>query len=189
MAYPIFEAALELRQSGGTRALHGRFNYSSTATIRDRGHVRKERFEPRAFRYAIDQDQERRIDLLVGHSYDRPLASRQAGTLIIEDSDDAVTFVATLPDDPPSWVVDAERAVAAGLMTGLSPGFSVPPTSAVPDAEALEDEAGNPGVQVRVIREAVLHEFSLVTRPAYQDAAVDIRSLTDRTRGRTRLWL
>ena len=187
--FPIFDGALELRRSGGARTLHGRFNYGSTATIRDRGRVRKERFQPRAFRYAIDQDPERRIDLLVGHDYGKPLASRKAGTLDIADGDDAVTFEARLPDDPPSWVIDAERAIAAGLMLGLSPGFTVPPTSAVPDAEVLEDEPGNAGVQVRVIREAVLREFSVVTAPAYTDAAVDIRADLLAPARRRRLWL
>ena len=189
--FPIFEAdELEIRRSGRTRTLSGRFNYGSMATIRDRGRVRKERFEPRAFRFAIE-DGSRQIDVLVGHSFDKPLASRKAGTLDIADGDDGVTFEARLPDDPPSWVIDAERAIAAGLMTGLSPGFTIPPASAVPDAERLEPEPGNPGVQVRVIREAVLREFSVVTAPAYADAAVDLRGEhfgREPTR-RRRVWL
>ena len=188
--YPIFDGNLEIRQSGRGRVLGGRFNYRSMATIRDRGRVRKERFESRAFRFAIEQEPERRIDILVGHDYGKPIASRQAGTLTIEDSADAVTFEAVLPDDPPSWVIDAERAIAAGLMTGLSPGFTVPPSSAVPDAERLEDEPGNPGVQVRVIHEAVLREFSVVTSPAYTDAAVDLRANDPMTEPRRRrIWL
>ena len=174
--FPIFEAAkLEIRRSGGMRILSGRFNYGSMATIRDRGRVRKERFEPRAFRFAIE-DEARQIDVLVGHDYGKPIASRKAGTLQIADGEDGVTFEAQLPDDPPSWVVDAEKSIAAGLMVGLSPGFTVPPASAVPDAERLEDEPGNPGVQIRVIRAAVLREFSIVTAPAYPDAAVDLRA-------------
>ena len=189
--FPIFEAAeLEIRRSGGMRILSGRFNYGSMATIRDRGRVRKERFEPRAFRFAIE-DETRQLDILVGHDFGKPIASRKAGTLAIADSDDGVTFEARLPDDPPSWVVDAERAIAAGLMTGLSPGFTVPPASAVPDAERLEPEPGNPGVQIRVIREAVLREFSIVTAPAYADAEVDLRGEhfgLERKR-RRRVWL
>ena len=190
-AFAIFEAGeLEIRRSGRTRTVHGRFNYGSTAIIRDRGRVRKERFEPRAFRFAIEDDS-RQIDVLVGHSFDKPLASRKAGTLEIADGDDGVTFEARLPDDPPSWVVDAERAIAAGLMTGLSPGFTVPPASAVPDAERLEPEPGNPGVQIRVIREAVLREFSIVTAAAYVDAEVDLRAehLARTGDRRRRVWL
>ena len=189
--FPIFEAAeLEIRRSGGTSTLIGRFNYGSQATIRDRGRVRKERFEPRAFRFAIE-DETRQLDVLVGHDFGKPIASRKAGTLEIADGDDGVLFEARLPDDPPSWVVDAEKSIAAGLMVGLSPGFTVPPASAVPDAERLEPEPGNPGVQVRVIREAVLREFSVVTAPAYPDAAVDLRAedFGREPKRRRRLWL
>ena len=189
--FPVFEASkLEIRRSGDKRILTGRFNYGSTATIRDRGRVRKERFEPRAFNFAIE-DETRQLDILVGHDYGKPIASRKAGTLEIEDSADAVNFEARLPDDPPSWAVDMEKSVAAGLMVGLSPGFVVPPASVVPDAERFEDEPGNPGVQIRVIRAAVLREFSVVTAPAYPDAAVDLRA-DDFGRApnrRRRLWL
>ena len=188
--FAIFEAGeLEIRRSGGSRTVRGRFNYSSMATIRDRGRVRKERFEPGAFRYAIEDDS-RQIDVLVGHDFGKPLASRKAGTLEIVDGDEAVEFEARLPDDPPSWVIDAERAIAAGLMTGLSPGFTVPPASAVPDAERLEPEPGNPGVQIRVIRAAVLREFSVVTAAAYQDATVDLRADNPApVQRRRRVWL
>ena len=61
-------------------------------------------------------------------------------------------------------------------MTGLSPGFVVPPKDVVPNAEAVLPEAGNPGVGIRVIRAAVLREFSIVTSPAYEDAAVTLRA-------------
>ena len=37
--------------------------------------MRKERFEPGAFRYAIEDDS-RAIDVLVGHDFGKPLASR-----------------------------------------------------------------------------------------------------------------
>ena len=76
-------------------------------------------------------------------------------------------------------------------MVGLSPGFTVPPASAVPDAERLEDEPGNPGVQIRVIRAAVLREFSIVTAPAYPDAAVDLRAehFGREPARRRRVWL
>ena len=189
--FPVFDGKLEIRRAGGRSTLSGRFNYGSVATIRDRGRVRKERFESRAFRYAIE-DEQRRIDILVGHDFGKPIASRKAGTLEIADGDDGVTFEARLPDDPPSWVVDAEKSIAAGLMVGLSPGFTVPPASVVPGAERLEPEPGNPGVQIRVISEAVLREFSVVTAPAYADAAVDLRGEhfggREPTR-RRRLWL
>ena len=173
--------ALEIRQEGGARVLRGVFPYNTLATVSDRGSVRKERIRPRAFAFTIDNPVDRfgnevRIDLLVGHDFGKPIASRQSGTLSIVDGDDAVRFEARLPADPPSWVVDTEKAIDAGIMTGLSPGFRVPPRSAVPNAETLTPEPGNPGVQIRDVNEAVLREMSVVTSGAYHAAGVELRA-------------
>ena len=54
------------------------------------------------------------------------------------------------------------------------------------------DEPGNPAVGIRSIRAAVLREFSVVTNPAYDDAAVELRNdLTGSSRipGAETLWL
>ncbi len=176
--FAIFPGELEIRAKGGQRHLRGRFPYRSIATIAATGTVRKERFEPRAFRFAID-DPERDIHLLRGHSYDQPLASKRAGTLVLDDTDDALRFEATLPEaaDMPSYMTDTVRMIGAGLMAGISPGFRVPPATAVANAEGVEPEPGNPAVQVRVIRQAVLHELSIVTRPAYPDTEAAVRAM------------
>ena len=167
----------ELRQRGGGLVLSGRFPYRSRAVVRDRGRVRKEEFRQRAFAFAVEEP-EREIHLLSGHSFDRPLASKRRGTLRLEDRDDGLRFEADLPEEAaqPSWMRDTVLALEAGLVGGISPGFSVPPVSAVPNAEELIPEPGNPGVQIRVIRQAVLHELSLVTRPAYPETDVDLRA-------------
>ena len=73
-------------------------------------------------------------------------------------------------------MLDAEKAILNGTMKGLSPGFRVPPISAVPNAERLIPEPGNPGVQIRLISDAVLREFSIVTAGIYDDASVELRS-------------
>ena len=183
---------LEIRQGESGRSLRGRFPYGSRATVRDRGRVRKETFGPRAFRFAVE-DGEREVHLLSGHSYDRPLATKRGGTLKLEDRDDALIFEAMLPEEAqqPSWMRDTILALQGGLVGGISPGFRVPPASAVPDAERLIPEPGNPGVQIRQINQAVLHELSLVTRPAYPETDVDLRAEQldpDRIR-RWRPWL
>ena len=149
--YAAFEGNLEIRQFGGARSIVGTFNYGTTGTVSDRGRVRKESFASRAFRFAIDKEPDRKIDLLIGHDFGKPIASRQSGSLVIADSAEAVTFTATLPEEAltPSWVLDVEKAIANGTMKGLSPGFRVPPVSAVPNAERLIPEPGNPGVQIR----------------------------------------
>ena len=120
----------------------------------------------------------RNVDLLSGHSFDRPLASLLAGTLELTDGRDGLRFEATLPadDDQPSWMVDTVRAVDAGLARGISPGFRMPPPSVVANAETEEPEPGNPGVTIRVIRQALLPELSIVTRPAYTGSSVELRA-------------
>ena len=57
-------------------------------------------------------------------------------------------------------------------MGGISPGFRVAP---IEGAEILVPEPGNPGIMIREIREAVLFEISLVTRPAYPETTVSRR--------------
>lgn len=170
-----FPGELEIRQRG--RILAGSFPYGRTATRSDRGRVRKERFSKRAFRFAL-RDPRREINLLFGHSFDRPLASRSAGTLRLTETDDALSFEATLPplDRQPTHVRDARLSVQSGLSTGLSPGFQVPPRAVVPDAEIEIPEPGNPGVFIRQINHAVLYEISIVTRAVYAGAFVEARA-------------
>lgn len=176
--YPaIWPGTIEIRQRG--RTLRGTFPYRSTATVRDRGRVRKERFGRRAFRYTVSGAGEvEEVNLLAGHAFDSPLASRSAGTLTLREDEEALTFEATLPpaNRQPTWMRDSVLAVQGGLYTGISPGFRVPPADVVPDAEELIPEPGNPDVLIRVINAAVLYELSLVTRPAYPDTALDIRA-------------
>ena len=178
--YAAWAGSLEIRQLDGARELTGVFPYNSLATINDgrSSRVRKERFSSRAFAFAINVEPTRKMDLLVGHDFGKPIASRQSGTLTITDADDAVRFTAQLPPEhlTPSWVVDAEKAIANGTMTGLSPGFRVPPPDVVRGAERLLPEPGNPSVQIRQIDAAVVREWSVVSAGAYDDAGVALRS-------------
>lgn len=170
----IFPTDLEIRRRG--RVLSGSFAYGKLATISDRGRVRKEVFLSHAFSFSVEAA-EREINLLAGHSFDSPLASKLNGSLRLKDGADALRFEATLPAaaDRPSWVEDTVRAVRAGMVGGISPGFRIPPKSAVPNAQRLVPEPGNEGVMIREISEANLYELSLVTRPAYDGTEVDLR--------------
>ena len=173
----VWPVDLEIRQEGQRPVITGRFPYGEMATIGDRGTVRKEMFAPRAFEYAIN-DPTREINFLYGHSFNRPLASRKAGTFTLEDRADSVAFEAVLPpeSEQPTWVRDFLYARRAGLVGGISPGFRVPPRTAVSAAETLDQEPGNPGVMIRTIRAAVLGEFSAVTRPAYLGTEIEERA-------------
>ena len=170
-AIPV-DGGLRIRQDGGDSWLDGYFPYNTNATINDRGSVRKESFRPGAFSFTIGEG--RRIDLLVGHDFGKPLANTANGSLVFDDGPEALRFSARMPSDAPSWTDDALRSVEAGLMTGLSPGYRVPPSRVVPDAEELVPEEGNPGVSIRVYNAVVLREMSLVTNPSFEDAVVDL---------------
>ena len=190
----VYPGFLEIRRGGGRGQIYGRFPYGAVATRTDRGRVRKETFAPGAFDFAI-ADESREINLLVGHDFGQPLAGRRSQTREITGNAEAVEFLATLPDESrqPTWMRDAVLSIDAGLMTGLSPGFRVPPSTAVPNAEELIPEAGNPDVFVRRVNQAVLYEFSMLTRGAYEDASVELRDWQTADSGLTipgdDLWL
>lgn len=153
--------SLELRAEGGATRLRATFPYGRQAEIAP---GRFEVIAPRAFAARIAAGEE--IHLLAGHSYDRPLASRSAGTLTLTDGDDALHLEATL-DDSTSWSKDFLAAHRAGLIKGLSPGFRVPR-----GGERIEQRAS--GVH-RTITAADLFEVSTVTRPAYPEAQIEAR--------------
>lgn len=169
---------LEVRQLGGRPTITGRFPYKSLAVMSDRGAVRKESIEPGAFAYTLD-DPDRDVHLLVGHSFDKPLASRKAKSLTLKDTEDFLEFIAQIPEgaDRASHVVDALAMLGAGLIQGVSPGFRVPPKDVVPGAEKLEPEKGNPSVFIRRLFQLMLFELSLVTKPAYEQSRAALRSL------------
>lgn len=178
---PVFEGGqLEIRQEGGARLLHGTFPYGGLAVISDRGSLRKETISPGAFRYAIDNTVDRtgteiRLDILIAHDWNRPIASRQSGSLTIRDTGKEVVFDATLPDPAPSWVVDMERAVGAGIQTGLSPGFRPVPNTIARNAVTFTKEAET-GVEIRNVNVAMLREMSVVTSGGYHGANVELRA-------------
>lgn len=160
------------------RRLKGRFPYGKRATLSDGGKTgrpQKETFAPRAFAYRVDRPEED-IHLLIGHSYDRPIASRGAGTLDLVDRDDALTFTAIIDEETQeiSWVQDFFRAFNAGLVGGISPGFRLPPPRAVAKPEVVTEEDPREGTAlIRTILAALLYELSLVTRPAYDETEVE----------------
>jgi hypothetical protein len=156
---------LELRRdaNGGAR-LTGRFPYGSETELAP---GRAEVIEPRAFAARIDAKAD--IHLLAGHDYEKPLASRAAGTLSISDTPEGVVFEA-LVDAGTTWARDFLAAHAAGLVRGLSPGFRVSP-----GGERIE-RRGN-GL-LRRITAGELFELSAVTVPAYPAAQLEARNWT-----------
>jgi len=190
MLHSFEMGSLEVRKRASQGlALHGRFPYGKRAVLsdggRNGGRPRKEVIAPRAFAYRVDRPEED-IHLLVGHSYDRPLASRSAGTLILEDTEDALTFEATITEEMQavSYVQDILRSIRAGLTVGISPGFRIPPPRAVEKAEEVTEEDPSEGIAlIRTIFQALLYELSIVTRPAYDEAQVEERNWQPNPKG------
>ncbi len=175
--YAVLVGSIEVRRrGGGGRILSGSFPYGKMATRSDSGRVRKERFASRAFSFALREKRE--VHLLSGHEFSKPLASVRAGSLRLSDSAKALTFEATIPAaaEQPTWIRDVVLALDAGLIGGISPGFRVAP---IDGAEVLIPEPGNPEVSIREIREALLFELSLVTRPAYPETTVSRREVEE----------
>jgi Escherichia/Staphylococcus phage prohead protease len=188
MLYAAHAGRIEVRRAGGDTRLSGRFPYGERAVLSDGGRTgrpQKEVIEPEAFSYRVDLPDED-IHLLFGHDFDMPLASKLTDTLMLKDSPAALTFEAIIPPAIAETTHgrDVLALITAGLAIGLSPGFRIPPKRTVPDAEEIEEEedegpdSENRGAIIRHVRQALLYELSIVTRPAYSKAQVQMRNWT-----------
>ena len=89
------KGGLEVRTSAdGSTVLRGRFPYAIPTVLSDGREKRQEVFEARAFGASVAEGGD--VHLLVHHDMNKPLASRAAGSLTLEDTDEALTFEATL---------------------------------------------------------------------------------------------
>ena len=187
----VVSAREEVRQRG--RGLAGRFDYNTPTVLRNRGRRRKQTVRPGAFRFAI-QDETREINLLLGRDYDKPLASKQAGTLQLIDNPEALEFfVDELPDT--SYVRDFRAGLSSGaFVAGIAMLFTVPPPSVVPEAVEIIPDPDNPDVSVQIVNEAVLTAIAVTTRPPrgnpgeVSERAAEAALLAGKQR-RRRVWL
>ena len=175
----IFPGRLEVRKkSNGSRVIRGRFPYNKTAILTDggnKGRPVKERFKPRSFTYRLE-DPLADIHLLVGHDYDKPLASKLTGTLTFKDTLAALFLEALILDTVAETTHgrDILALIGAGLAVGLSPGFRIPPKQTVPNAETITEEDPSEGrAVIRTINDALLYEMSVVTLPAYKESLIE----------------
>ena len=150
----------EVRASGD--GLTGAFFYNSDVHISDSGKVRKQRFKPGAFAYALTEP-DREITLTLGDG-SRQLASKQAGSLILKDTPQALKFeVKRLPKT--SYARDFLELLKAGSAApAVVPIFSRVPKSMSKDSDFDEEEKGNPGVFRRVFNSALLTGLSILLR-------------------------
>lgn len=179
---------LEVRRSKrGGRRLKGRFPYGKKAVLSAGGRTgkpKKEVMAPKAFAYRVEAPN-KEIHLLVGHDFNRPLASKLTGSMTLTDTVEALIFEATIAPEiaATSYGRDILAQIGTGLAYGISPGFRIPPRRAVPRAEIITeepddgtiDEDGEPrrGALIRTILAALLYELSIVTRPAYKATEIE----------------
>lgn len=171
MLWGVHSGGIELRTEGGATRLRATFPYGRETVLAEgigMGRERREMIVARAFSDRIERGED--VHFLAGHDFNRPLASRSAGTLTLTETDDALTVEAEISADMAgvSYVRDFLSAHAAGLVRGLSPGFRVRP-----GGETVE-ERGN--AILRTIRSADLIEISAVTKPAYPQAQIEARN-------------
>lgn len=188
METALWMGDLEVRAARkGRRKLRGRFPYKKRAVLSDGGpkggRPQKEEFAPKAFAYRVNAP-DKEIHLLVGHDYNRPLASKLTGTLRLVDTADALTFEAEISPEiaATSYGRDVLAQIDSGLAYGISPGFRLPPPRRVAKPEVFTDEGYDPSrgmfnAVIRTINSALLYEISVVTRPAYKES--DIEALPD----------
>ena len=169
MLWGAHTGSLELRTEGGETRLRATFPYGrETVLVEGMGRERREMIAPRAFADRIERGED--VHFLAGHDFNRPLASRAAGTLTLSETDEALTVEATLSADmgQVSYVRDFLSAHAAGLVRGLSPGFRVRP-----GGETVEERGT---AILRTVKAADLIEISAVTKPAYTQAQIEARN-------------
>jgi len=165
---------IEIRNlADGETVLRGHFPYGSATVLSDgggSGQIRKEVIASRAFAARITNGDD--IHFLAGHDYEKPLASRAAGSLQIEDTESRLSFEARISPEMKSvtYVRDFMAAMQANLIRGISPGFRVPTNA---NAENIRAD-GN--AILRTVNKADLFELSAVTKPAYPDAQIEARS-------------
>ena len=195
--------ALEVRQVDGATVLAGSMPYNQTATVADRGTRRKERLGSDAMGWQVkkfaevqaemnralattidrarlelleEQLERANVNVLVGHDFGKPLGDLKRGTARVTSNADELAFEVDLPPEElmPTYMLDVVKEVRIGRAGGISPGFRIPPKGVSPNAEQFIPEPGNPGVQIRVVNDAIMPEVSIVTRPVYP-SAVDLR--------------
>ena len=148
----------------------------NTAIISDRGRTRKEYFADKAFDFAL-ADEKRELAILRGHDPNMVLGLRSTGNARFESSVDGFRSFLSLPRQIEMTFNQSDflAELRQGLVTGISPGFRIPPSSAVRNAVELIPEAGNPDVMIRRVNAAVLYEVSFVARPAYKLTSIVTR--------------
>ena len=208
------QSSVEIRARN--RGLSGEYKYNVPKVIADRGVRRKVSFRPGAFAWQLRKFAELQeqlgttigkaiaegiaqarnayeVQLLAGRAYDKTLASLRMGTLVLDDTADALRFnVATLPAT--TYAADLRAGMAAGAGDfGIDLLFDVAPRDAIGGEEpsVMVPDPDNPDVQIEEIRYGLLRALAVVTRaPRGNPGSVERRRrIVTTATPRRRIWL
>jgi HK97 family phage prohead protease len=158
MEYREFRAEVTSAEGNHLSGILAPFNSETIIGRLDHGGWREE-IAPGAFTKAL---QEGDTVLLCDHDMSKPLARVSAGTLRLEERDNALHFDADVVDT--SYARDVMVNVRAKNKKGMSIGFE-------PVKDEWRDDEGRPATRRtgtrRTLREVKLPEGSVVTNPAY----------------------
>ena len=202
--YITFDGQLEIRQEGDTPFLTASFPLNKTATVSNRGRVRKERFNSGSMSWQVREFQKLQTemsqvisrgldDFMARRRYDElddALDKRNTHLLVGHDFNRPIADMRTgnlhiehTPDavhlraDLP--LVEDQPSWVVDAVKGVRGGqmHSVSPGFNVSSkgSERLVAETGPGNALVREILDSAVYEYSIVSRPSYPGTTVDTR--------------
>lgn len=154
------------------KAADGSRSISGTAVVfnsksEDLGGGLYEVIKPGAFDQSLKDNPN--ILILAQHDMSQPIATVASGTARVWADRKGIHYTAKLPDV--SWANDLAVLIQQGIVGQNSFGFSVVPGG---DSYSIQPD----GTVLREVNEAILHECSIVTAPAYAspENSVSLRS-------------
>lgn len=154
-------APVEVRAKDGGRTIAG---YAAIFNeVADIGGYFREQIAPGAFTKAVKGD----VRALFDHDSAHVLGRTKSGTLRLREDERGLAVEIDLPDTQVAR--DLTASMERGDIDGMSFGFVV--------TKQTWDETQDP--PLRTVQEVELSEVSVVTFPAYPDASIALRSLTE----------
>ena len=213
----MWPGQLEIRADGDRPVITGRFPLGVTATISNRGRVRKERFASGSMGWQVREFEklQRELTNVVSESLDDLAKARRVAEL--EDALEKRNthflvghdFNRAIADTRSGTLSVRETAEAMELeavlpMEGQQPTWvrdavlavrggqlrAVSPGFQVTTrgAERFVPETGPGNAMVREILDSVVYEYSMVARPSYPLTSLDARSDDPQEKARRRFW-
>lgn len=203
--FGVWSGQLEVRQDGDRPVITGSFPLETTATVSNKGRVRKERFRSGSMSWQVREFQklQQEFSRMIGEAWDDvqkelrlaqledALEKRNTHLLIGHSYDKAIADMKTgtlaVRHTPKSVELEAMlppldeqpswvKDAVLGIKGGQLRGISPGFQVTAKGAERLIPEDGLGDALVREILDSAVYEYSLVARPSYPLTRVDARA-------------